>query len=67
MSLLPEKIRNLMFQIGKLVVEREEEQRWKQIINFDRRHRAQDLSPALHVPGDLVWIRDRREQGTLGD
>ena len=49
----------------KLVVEREEEQRRKQKANFDRRHRARDLSPAL--PGDLVWIPDRREQGTVGD
>ena len=42
----------------KLVVEREEEQRQKQKANFDRRHMARDLSPVL--PGDLVWIPDRR-------
>ena len=34
-------------------------------VNFNRRHRARDLSPAL--PGDLVWIPDRREQETMGD
>ena len=33
--------------------------------NFDRRHRARDLSPA--ISGDLVRISDRREQGTVGD
>ena len=49
----------------KFVVQREEKQRQKQNVNFDRCHRAQDLSPAL--PGDLVWILDRREQGTIGD
>ena len=48
----------------KLVVEREEEQRRKQKVNFDRRHRVQDLSPAF--PADLVWIPDRREQRTIG-
>ena len=49
---------------GKLVVEREE-LRWKQKVNFDQRHRARDLSSAL--PGNLVWIPDRKEQGTVGD
>ena len=49
----------------KLVIEREEEQRWKQKVNFDRLHRARDLLPAF--PGDLVWIPNRREQGTVGD
>ena len=49
----------------KLVVEREEEQRLKQKVNFDQRHRAWNLSPAL--PGDVVWILDRREQEIVGD
>ena len=49
----------------KLLVEREEELRWKQKETFDRRHRAQYLPPAL--PGDLVWISDKREQGTVRD
>ena len=44
----------------KLVVDREEEQRWKQKVNFDQCHRPQDLSPAL--PGDLVWISDRKDR-----
>ena len=48
----------------KFVVEGEEEQRWKQKVNFDRCHRAWDLLPAL--PADQVWILDRREQGTVG-
>ena len=48
-----------------LVVEREEEQRWKQKVNFDRLHRAWDLSPAL--PRDLVWIPDWREQWIVGN
>ena len=39
------------------VLEREEEQRQKQTVNFDQHYRAWDLSPAL--PGDLVWILDR--------
>ena len=47
----------------KLVVESQEEQRWKQKANFDQHHRARDLLPAL--PGDLVWILDRRERGTV--
>ena len=47
------------------MVEREQEQRRKQKVNFDRPHRARDLLPALS--GDLVWIPDRREQGTIGD
>ena len=34
-------------------------------VNFDQRHRAQDLSPAL--PEDLLWLPNRREQGTVGD
>ena len=38
---------------------REEEQRRKQKATFDWCHRARDLLPAL--PGDLVWIPDRRE------
>ena len=42
----------------KLLVEREEELKWKQKDTFDWRHRAWDLSPAL--PGDLVWIPDKR-------
>ena len=49
----------------KLLVEREKKLRWKQKRYFDQRHRTQDLSPAL--PGDLVWIPDRREQGTVLD
>ena len=48
----------------KLLVEGEEEPRWKQKGTFDRHHRAWDMSPAL--PGDLIWIPDRREQGTIG-
>ena len=48
----------------KLVVEREEEQIRKQKGNFDRHHRALDLS--LAYPGNLVWISDRKEQGTVG-
>ena len=32
---------------------------------FDQNHSVRDLSPAL--PEDLVWIPDRREQGTIGD
>ena len=46
------------------MVEKEEEQRRKQKVNFDRRQRPWDLLPAL--PGDLVWVPDRREQGTVG-
>ena len=45
------------------MVEREEEQRRKQKVNFDGRHRARDLSPTL--TGDLVWIPDRRKHGTI--
>ena len=49
----------------KLVVEREEKQRLKQKVKFDQCHRAQYLSPALQR--DLLWIPDRREQGTVLD
>ena len=56
--------RNPQVPDKKLVVEREEEQRWKQKVDFDQRHRARDLSPTL--PGNLVWIPDRKEQGTVG-
>ena len=49
----------------KLLVEWEEEQRWKPKVKFDRCYRAWNLLPALTV--DLVWIPDRREQGTVGD
>ena len=42
----------------KLLVERQEELRQESKVNFDRRHRVRDLSPTL--PGDLVWIPDRR-------
>ena len=48
-----------------LLLEREEELRRKQKCNFNRRHRARDLSPAL--PGNVVWLPDRRERGTIGD
>ena len=51
--------------LRKLLVEREEELRLKEKVNFDWHQRPQDLLPAL--PGDLVWIPDRREQGTVGD
>ena len=47
----------------ELLATREEELRQKQKWNFDCRHRAHDLSPAL--PGDLVWVRDRRKRGTV--
>lgn len=47
----------------QLLVAREEELRRKQKSNFDRRHRARDLSPTL--PGDVVWLPDRGEQGTV--
>ena len=47
----------------KLLVEREHELKRKQKATFDHCHR--DLLPAL--PGDLIWIPDRREQGTVGD
>ena len=43
----------------KLLVEREEEIGQKQKVNFDRRQKAQDLSPAL--PRDLEWISERRQ------
>ena len=49
----------------ELLITREEEIKRKQKNNFDRRHRARDLSPALQ--GDLVWIPDRNERGTIGD
>ena len=49
----------------ELLSAREEELRQKQKMNFDCRHRACDLSPVL--PGDLVWVRDRRERGTVGN
>ena len=49
----------------KLLVEREEELRWKKKVNFDQCHRDRDMSPEL--PGDMVWIPDRRDQGTVGD
>ena len=45
------------------MVEREELRR-KQKVNFDRRHRAQDMSPEL--PGDLVWIPGKSCR-TVGD
>ena len=53
------------FPDRKLLIERKEELRWKQKAPFDQGHRAWDLLPAL--TGDLVWIPDRREQGTIGD
>lgn len=49
----------------KLLITRETELRRKQKNNFNRRHRVRDLSPAMQ--GDLVWIPDRREEGTVGD
>ena len=49
----------------ELLITREKEIKRKQKGNFDRRHRARDLSPALQ--GDLVWIPDRNERGTVGD
>ena len=64
MSLVPEKLGNLKFQIGSLWLKgrRSRDGNKKQIL-IDIR--ARDLLPAL--PGDLVWIPDRREQGTIGD
>ena len=49
----------------ELLITREKEIKRKQKSNFDRRHRARDLSPALQ--GDLVWIPGRNERGTVGD
>ena len=49
----------------RLPVERAEELRRKQKVTSDCHHRAWDLLPAL--PGDLVWVSDGREQGTVGD
>ena len=49
----------------ELLAAREGELRQKQKMNFDWHHRARDLSPAL--PGDLAWVRDRRERGTVGN
>ena len=57
--------RKLQVPDRKLLGEREDKLRWKQKVTFDRLHRAQDLSHTL--PGDLVWVSDRREQGTVGD
>ena len=52
-------------ELRQLLAAREEELREKHKRNFDRRHRARDLSPAL--PGDMVWVLDRRETGTVGN
>ena len=49
----------------ELLAAKEEELRQKQKMNFDRHHRARDLSPVL--PGDLVRVRDRRERRTVGN
>ena len=49
----------------ELLITREKEIKRKQKSNFDRRHRARDVSPALQ--GDLVWIPDRNESGTVRD
>ena len=49
----------------ELLITREEELRWIQKNNFDRRHKARDLLPV--VQGDLVWIPDRSERGTVRD
>ena len=57
------KARKTIVPDRDLLVAREEELRQKHKRNFDRRHRARDLSPAL--PGDLVWVRDRREEGIV--
>ena len=48
-----------------LLLEREEELRRKQKCNFNHRHWARDLSPAL--PGNVVWLPDRKQRGTIGD
>ena len=48
----------------KLLVEWEEELRRKQKDTFECHHRAQDLLPAL--PGVLVFVPDRRGEGTIG-
>ena len=47
------------------MVEREEELRQKQNATFDQRHRVRGFSQVL--PGDLVRIFDRREQGTVDE
>ena len=50
---------------SNLLVEKEEKLRWNQKVTPDCCHRTWNLLPAL--PGDLVLVPDRREQGTVGD
>ena len=47
----------------KLLVTKERQLRQKQKENYDRRHGVKEL-PSL-LPGDLVWVTDRQEEGTV--
>ena len=47
----------------ELLITREEELRWIQKDNFDCHHKVRDISPVLQ--GNLVWIPDRSERGTV--
>ena len=49
----------------KLLITREEELRRIQKNNFDCCHKPRDLSPVLQ--GDLAWIPDRSDRGTVKD
>ena len=46
------------------VTDKEERQRKKQEENYNRRYRARELP--LLLPGDTVWMSDRREHGIIG-
>ena len=50
---------------NKALVAREKQLREKRKDNFDHRHRVQEL-PVL-TPGDMVWVPDRQEGGTIED
>jgi transposase InsO family protein len=59
------EIRKPSIPDSKSLIAREKQLREKQKRNFDRRHGVREL-PVL-TEGDLVWLSDRKERGTVGE
>ena len=62
LPVIPSKLRPSLPDFH-LVRKKEEQARERQMNNFDTRHRAASLEPLL--PGDNVWVTDRRSSGMV--